>query len=138
MFDSRQSSSVVSKVRLHLQTQLKVFEETQHFRVQIEKSLSTTELTHFNSKVGKLSRPQSPLIRRCNPFVPVSPHRSPTPLVRGNNRPARGTQHKEVISRSFLPIQRFDEQSTVGREKRQVWQHQRHSPRHFTYVIPQA
>ncbi|GFT24743.1 hypothetical protein TNCV_2856691 [Trichonephila clavipes] len=38
---------------------------------------------------GLLSRPQSPLIGGCNTFAPRSPHYNPTPLVRGNNKPAR-------------------------------------------------
>ncbi|GFX03075.1 hypothetical protein TNCV_4288581 [Trichonephila clavipes] len=33
--------------------------------------------------------PQSPLMDGCNTFTPGSPHRSPTPLVRGDNRPVR-------------------------------------------------
>ncbi|GFV12984.1 hypothetical protein TNCV_3175191 [Trichonephila clavipes] len=50
----------------------------------------------------------------------------------------RRPQHKRDITRSFLLIEQFDLKSSVGREKKRVWLHQRHSPRQFTHVMSQT
>ncbi|GFV31321.1 hypothetical protein TNCV_285101, partial [Trichonephila clavipes] len=51
---------------------------------------------------------------------------------------ARGSQHKGAIPQSYLPIERFDEQSTVGGRKKKMWRRQRHYSRQFTYVMLQV
>ncbi|GFV18163.1 hypothetical protein TNCV_169661 [Trichonephila clavipes] len=113
----------------------------------------------LNSLGGALLRPQSPLIGESNRSIQGFPYFSLTPLVLGDNRPARliSTQTRtgqhsspfksfvdhmceeetnimEAVHRSFVLIERGDFVWMSAKEK--VWHHQSHFPNRLKFVMP--